>query len=118
MGLLVQIKLQTRLHYIVTQAGSFVLEEQKGRVKTPVRRLFADFGRENPLLLAVTVAASVAAPLLSLVPPYVIKIVVDSVLRESGQFGVPVIGRFASTTGQWDRAVVAVSLIITSAVLL
>lgn len=98
--------------------GSEILEEQKEAVERPVRRLFGEFGRENPGLLAVTVGASVAAPLLSLVPPYVIKVVIDDVLRDSGEFGIPVVGQFVSTAGQWERAVVSVSLVVISAVLL
>ena len=98
--------------------GSEILEEQKEAVERPVRRLFGEFGRENPALLVVTVAASVAAPLLSLVPPYVIKVVIDDVLRDSGEFGIPVVGQYVSTAGQWERAVVSVSLVVISAVLL
>lgn len=93
-------------------------EEKKESINTPVRRLFAEFGKDNPLLLFVTVSASVAAPLLSLVPPYIIKVVIDDVLRDSGQFGVPFLGQYVSSGSQWDMAIVSVSLIVASAVLL
>ena len=64
-------------------------EEQRERIDAPIRRLFATYGRKHWVPLTVGFVASLAAHLLTLVPPYVLGIAVDSVFLQNRPFALP-----------------------------
>ncbi|KZN24892.1 multidrug ABC transporter ATP-binding protein [Haladaptatus sp. R4] len=53
--------------------------EQRERVDSPIRRLFGTYGREHWFPLSVGVVASLAAHLLSLLPPVLLGIALDAI---------------------------------------
>ncbi|MCO8246179.1 MULTISPECIES: ABC transporter ATP-binding protein [unclassified Haladaptatus] len=53
--------------------------EQRDRVDSPIRRLFGTYGREHWFPLSVGIVASLAAHLLSLLPPVLLGIALDAI---------------------------------------
>ncbi|WP_410765670.1 ABC transporter ATP-binding protein [Haloferax sp. DFSO60] len=68
-------------------------EVQKERVDNPMRRLFDEYGRENTAQFVVGVVASVAARILDLLPPVVLGLAIDAIIRQDKSFagGFPLI---------------------------
>jgi ATP-binding cassette subfamily B protein len=69
-----------------------MLFEEEAGVEWPIPRLFLDYGGDYRLLVAVALVASVVSPLASLVPTYLLKVAIDSVLLGNTAFelaGVP-----------------------------
>jgi hypothetical protein len=56
--------------------GETLFEEEIAQVQTPVVRLFREYASNGPVVLATTVLS----PLIRLVPPYMLKVVIDSAL--------------------------------------
>ncbi|MFB6184388.1 MAG: ABC transporter ATP-binding protein [Haloarculaceae archaeon] len=70
--------------------GTF--EDERERVSSPMRRLFFEYGRQNPLAFAVGLATSVAARVLDLLPPLLLALAIDAIFDDSIPFrlwGVP-----------------------------
>jgi ATP-binding cassette subfamily B protein len=61
-------------------------EEQKENADNPMRRLFTRYGRENGLQFVVGVLASVFARVLDLLPPVVLGLAIDAILRDDKAF--------------------------------
>ena len=61
-------------------------EDQRERTENPMRRLFAEYGRENAPQFAVGFFASVFARGLDLLPPLLLGIAIDSVFRQDTPF--------------------------------
>jgi len=77
-------------------------EAARDRVNAPMRRLFAEYGRQNRIPLAVGIASSVAARLLDLIPPLLLGIAIDATFRGEGVFallGIPLY-QWAETTSE------------------
>ena len=75
-------------------------EEARDRVDAPMRRLFAEYGRQNPIPLAVGIFSSVVARLLDLLPPLLLGVAIDATFRGEAPFellGVPLY-QWAETT--------------------
>jgi ATP-binding cassette subfamily B protein len=70
-------------------------EEQRARVDQPMRRLFAEYGRERWLPLAVGLVASLGAHLLILIPPLVLGVAVDTVFLQKAPYTLPLL------PGEW-----------------
>ncbi|WP_411965373.1 ABC transporter ATP-binding protein [Haloferax sp. YSMS24] len=68
-------------------------EDQRDRVENPMRRLFSEYGRENTLQFFIGFLASIAARVLDLVPPVVLGLAIDAIIRQEKSFAaaVPVI---------------------------
>jgi len=68
-------------------------EDQRERVDNPMRRLFAEYGRENTFEFVVGVLASVAARVLDLMPPVILGLAIDAIIRQETSFaaGFPVL---------------------------
>jgi ATP-binding cassette subfamily B protein len=64
-------------------------EEQKERAENPMRRLFAEYGRENGVAFVVGVLSSVVARVLDLLPPILLGIAVDAIFEQQGQADQP-----------------------------
>ena len=75
----------------MTDQSDDTFDSQRDRVDAPIRRLFATYGRNHWVPLAVGVVASLAAHLLSLVPPYVLGIAVDTVFLQNRPFSLPML---------------------------
>ncbi|MFB6309215.1 MAG: ABC transporter ATP-binding protein [Haloarculaceae archaeon] len=63
-------------------------EEARERVSRPMARLFAEYGRDNAGEFAVGLFASVLARLLDLVPPLLLAVAIDAVIRDEMAFGL------------------------------
>ncbi|WP_416838627.1 ABC transporter ATP-binding protein [Haloferax sp. DFSO52] len=61
-------------------------EDQKERVENPMRRLFAEYGRENTSQFVVGLLASIAARVLDLVPPVILGLSIDAIIRQDKSF--------------------------------
>ncbi|UVE51636.1 ABC transporter ATP-binding protein/permease [Haloferax larsenii] len=61
-------------------------EDQRERVDNPMRRLFAEYGRENLPQFVLGVVASVAARVLDLLPPVVLGLAIDAIIRQEKSF--------------------------------
>ncbi len=56
-----------------------IFRKQRNRVDSPIRRLFATYGRDHWFPLVIGIVASLAAHLLSLLPPYILGVAIDAV---------------------------------------
>ena len=63
-----------------------VFEEQRERVERPMARLFAEYGRDNTGYFVVGLIASVFARVLDLVPPLLLGVAIDAVIRQETAF--------------------------------
>ncbi|WP_436929056.1 ABC transporter ATP-binding protein [Halosimplex halobium] len=59
-----------------------VFEDVRDRVDYPMRRLFAEYGRENAFQFVVGFVSSVAARILDLLPPLLLAVAIDSIFGE------------------------------------
>ncbi|WP_251342244.1 ABC transporter ATP-binding protein [Haloplanus halophilus] len=66
-------------------------EEQRARTANPMRRLFAEYGRERSGLFAVGVVASILARMLDLLPPLLLGVAVDAIFLDEGPFELPLV---------------------------
>ena len=89
-------------------------EDQRDRVENPMRRLFSEYGRENTVQFVVGFFASVVARVLDLVPPVILGLAIDAIIRQEKSFaaGFPVLPEAwvapfvpASQSGQFFFAV-------------
>ncbi|WP_435076376.1 ABC transporter ATP-binding protein [Halococcus sp. AFM35] len=79
-------------------------EDQREGTDNAMRRLFAEYGRENAFSFAVGTLASLVARVLDLLPPLLLGIAIDSVFYQNRPFGlafVPQAWLPASRTGQF-----------------
>jgi ATP-binding cassette subfamily B protein len=70
------------------ESESNMLFEEEADIEWPIPRLFLDYGSDYRLLIAVALVASVVSPLASLVPTYLLKVAIDSVLLGNTAFGL------------------------------
>ncbi|MFB6101407.1 MAG: ABC transporter ATP-binding protein [Haloplanus sp.] len=66
-------------------------EEQRAHTANPMRRLFAEYGRERAGVFAVGAGASLFARLLDLLPPLLLGIAVDAIFLDTGPFSLPLV---------------------------
>jgi len=66
-------------------------EEQREATESPMRRLFATYGRDNASFFLVGLVGSVAARLLDLLPPLLLGYAIDAVVRDDKAFGAPLV---------------------------
>ena len=59
-----------------------VFEDVRDRVDYPMRRLFAEYGRDNAFQFVVGFVSSVAARILDLLPPLLLAVAIDSIFGE------------------------------------
>ncbi|QLH78515.1 ABC transporter ATP-binding protein [Halosimplex rubrum] len=59
-----------------------VFEDVRDRVDYPMRRLFAEYGRENAFQFVIGFVSSVAARILDLLPPLLLAVAIDSIFGE------------------------------------
>lgn len=63
-------------------------EEQRENATSPMRRLFAEYGRQNTLAFVSGVGASVVARILDLLPPLLLGLAVDSIFSDKKPFSL------------------------------
>jgi ATP-binding cassette subfamily B protein len=68
---------------------TMLFEEEQEAVEWPIPRLFLDYGRDHRGLIAIALVASVASPLVGLVPTYMLSVAIDAVLLEGNRFALP-----------------------------
>lgn len=90
-------------------------EVDRIEVRRPVVRLFREYGADNPLLLTVAIVATVLAPLLSLVPAYVLKVIIDSVLQQNAPFRIPLVPTGWIPATRWEQIVLSVVIVVGTA---
>ncbi|MFD1587850.1 ABC transporter ATP-binding protein [Halorientalis brevis] len=86
-------------------------EEARERADNPMRRLFTEYGRENDRAFAVGVFGSVVARMLDLLPPVLLGLAVDAILRNDKAFGLPLVPDGLLPTTQTGQLVLTVGLI-------
>ncbi|MFB6138905.1 MAG: ABC transporter ATP-binding protein [Halosimplex sp.] len=59
-----------------------VFEDVRERVDRPMRRLFAEYGRENAFQFGVGIVSSVGARILDLLPPLLLAVAIDSIFGD------------------------------------
>lgn len=64
-------------------------EAQREATDSPMRRLFATYGRDNLGYFLVGLVGSVAARVLDLLPPLLLGYALDAVVRDDKAFGAP-----------------------------
>ena len=67
-------------------ADGDAFEDERERVDAPMRRLFGEYGREQAPQFAVGLAGSVVARLLDLLPPVLLGLALDAILRNDKAF--------------------------------
>ena len=80
-----------------------VFEDVRERVDQPMRRLFAEYGRDNTFQFLVGFVSSVGARVLDLVPPLLLGVAVDAIFLDNMEYRlwlVPDAWLPESTTGQ------------------
>ncbi|WP_049995094.1 ABC transporter ATP-binding protein [Halapricum salinum] len=63
-------------------------EDERERVDRPMRRLFAEYGRENKGYFAAGLIASIFARVLDLLPPLLLGLAIDAIIRQETSFGL------------------------------
>ena len=79
-------------------------EDQRENTKNAMRRLFAEYGRENAFSFAVGTITSLVARMLDLLPPLLLGIAIDSIFRADSPFNlrfIPAAWIPETTTGQF-----------------
>ncbi len=70
---------------------SLLFEQQQDTTDWPIPRLFWEYGHDYRPLIAVALLASVLSPVVSLVPTYLLKVVIDGVFLNTTPFSLPLI---------------------------
>ncbi|WP_436924777.1 ABC transporter ATP-binding protein [Halosimplex amylolyticum] len=65
-----------------------VFEDVRERVDDPMRRLFAEYGRENAFQFVVGFISSIGARVLDLVPPLLLSIAVDAIFLDNKPYSL------------------------------
>ncbi|WP_256546420.1 ABC transporter ATP-binding protein [Halobellus inordinatus] len=63
-------------------------ERQRERAENPMRRLFAEYGRENAFAFLIGLVSSVVARVLDLLPPILLAVAVDSIFFDERPFSL------------------------------
>jgi len=66
-------------------------EDQRAAVENPMRRLFAEYGRENWVAFAAGLAGSMVARALDLLPPLLLGLAVDAIFRDGTAYTLPLV---------------------------
>ena len=68
-----------------------LLVEERADVRWPMLRLFTEYGRRYPLSMGIALGSNVVAPVLVLVPAYLLKIAIDSLFTQENPFALPLV---------------------------
>ncbi|WP_123533881.1 ABC transporter ATP-binding protein [Halosimplex salinum] len=65
-----------------------VFEDVRERVDDPMRRLFAEYGRDNAFEFVVGLISSIAARVLDLIPPLLLSLAVDAIFLDNTEYSL------------------------------
>ena len=86
-------------------------EEARERAENPMRRLFGEYGRENRFAFVVGLAASVVARLLDLLPPVLLGLALDAIIRDDKAFSLALVPDAWLPTTQSGQLLLTVGII-------
>ncbi|WP_299268068.1 ABC transporter ATP-binding protein [Halorientalis sp.] len=86
-------------------------EEARERTDNPMRRLFAEYGRENAGAFSVGLAASIAARLLDLLPPVLLGLAIDAIIRGERAYSLLGVPQAWLPTTQTEQLILTIGII-------
>lgn len=89
-------------------------EAQRENATSPMRRLFAEYGRRNPIAFVSGVAASIVARVLDLLPPLLLGIAVDAIFNDQKAFSLLFVPQSWLPTAESDQLLLLTALIAVS----
>ncbi|RRJ28430.1 ABC transporter ATP-binding protein [Halocatena pleomorpha] len=89
-------------------------EEQRENATSPMRRLFSEYGRKNPVAFVSGVSASIVARILDLLPPLLLGLAVDAIFYGEKAFSLWIVPQAWLPTNESDQLVLLASLIAVS----
>ncbi len=89
-------------------------EAQRENATSPMRRLFAEYGRRNPIAFVSGVAASIVARVLDLLPPLLLGIAVDSIFNDEKAFSLLFVPQSWLPTTESDQLLLLTAFIAVS----
>ena len=66
-------------------------EEQREQADDAMKRLFLEYGSDNALAFVVGLFSSIVARMLDLLPPVLLGLAIDSIIRNNKQFAFPIV---------------------------
>lgn len=96
--------------------NSLLFEEQQDTTSWPIPRLFWEYGGEHRRLIMVALLASVLGPVASLLPTYLLKVVIDGVFLGTTAFSLPIIPTEWLPSAQRTQLFLSVGLLLGAAV--
>ncbi|WP_435184963.1 ABC transporter ATP-binding protein [Halobellus sp. EA9] len=89
-------------------------ERQRERAENPMRRLFAEYGRDNATAFLVGLVSSVVARVLDLLPPILLAVAVDSIFFDTRPFSLWLVPDAWLPATQIDQLYLSAGLIAVS----
>ncbi|MGQ4554620.1 ABC transporter transmembrane domain-containing protein [Halobellus sp. GM3] len=89
-------------------------EQQRERADNPMRRLFAEYGRDNAFAFVVGLTSSVVARVLDLLPPVLLTVAIDSIFFDERPFSLWLVPDAWLPTTQAEQLYLAAGLIAVS----
>ena len=68
-----------------------IFKEERENIKWPMLRLFREYGKRYPKPVVVALAANMVAPLMGLLPAYLLAVAIDSLFTQEQPFALPFI---------------------------
>ncbi|WP_459193828.1 ABC transporter ATP-binding protein [Halosimplex sp. J119] len=88
-----------------------VFDDVRDRVDQPMRRLFAEYGRDNLPQFVVGLISSVFARVLDLLPPLLLTLAIDATFRDTTAYSIPLVPDAWLPTGAVGQIWFTVALI-------
>lgn len=88
-----------------------LLPEVQAAIDRPVLRIFREYGRDHTGLVAAALGGSVLAPLIALVPTYVLQLAIDTVLLQERPLTVPFVSDAVLPPGRVGRMVLLAGIV-------
>ncbi len=68
-----------------------IFKKEREHVRWPMYRLFKEYGRRYPLPLSIALSGNFVAPLLGLVPAYILALAIDALFTREREFALPLV---------------------------
>jgi len=89
--------------------------ERQDQISRPVLRLFREYGPKHPGLLAAALVATMLAPIVALLPTYVLKVTIDGALFQTTAYSYPLVPDAWMPESRWHQILLSVALVVASA---
>ncbi len=99
-----------------TDDDPLLFEQDQAETSWPIPRLFQEYGAAYKPLIAVALGASLLSPVVSLLPTYLLKVVIDSIFLQTTTFTVPLVPANWLPTHPQSQLLLSVGLIAGAAV--